>query len=66
MCECLKTATWLFLGRVWLFLVKTDWQPRAAQLLAVTSQLAAMLRFVDHGNILELISSLNSSVERQG
>jgi len=35
----------------------------AAQLLAVTSQLAAKLRFVDYGSILELNSSVNTPVE---
>jgi len=40
----------------------------AAQLLAVTqtSQLAAKLRFVDYGSILELNSSVNRSVECHG
>jgi len=27
MCICLKTAIWLFWDKVWLFLVKTGWQP---------------------------------------
>jgi len=38
----------------------------AAQLLAVTSQLAAKLRFVDYGSILALNSSVNRSVEYHG
>ena len=38
----------------------------AAQLLAVTSHLAAKLRFVDYGSILELNSSVNRSVEYHG
>jgi len=38
----------------------------AAQLLAVTSQLAAKLRFVDYGSILELNSPVNRSAEYQG
>jgi len=38
----------------------------AAQLLAVTSQLAAKLRFVDYGSILELNSSVKTSVEYHG
>jgi len=27
MCICLKTAIWLFWDKVWLFLMKTGWQP---------------------------------------
>jgi len=38
----------------------------AAQLLAVTSQLAAKLRFVDYGSILEFNSSVKRSVECHG
>jgi len=38
----------------------------AAQLLAITSQLAAKLRFVDYESILELNISVNRSVEYRG
>jgi len=27
MCICFKTAIWHFLNQIWLFLVKTGWQP---------------------------------------
>jgi len=60
----------------WLHLIKLDYcimsgflrVLMAAQLLAVTqtSQLAAKLRFVDYGSILELNSSVNRSVECHG
>jgi len=38
----------------------------AVQLPSATTQLAAKLRFVDYGSILELNSSVNRSVEYQG
>jgi len=38
----------------------------AAQLLAVTSQLAAKLRFVNYGSVLELNNSVNRSMEYHG
>ena len=37
-----------------------------AATLPVTNQLAAKLRFVDYGNMLELNSSVNRSVEYHG
>jgi len=57
----LKSATELF-----EFIFSKPILMVAAQLLAITSHLAAKLRFVDYGSIFELNSSVNRSVEYHG